>query len=244
MNNLLGFGYASDDIKPGKQHVNGLPGTVEEMAVVSKFFHARVYMGQNASEHNFKMNVSRYDIVHLALHGSADEAKESGSRLIFRNEKDTIEDGLLYANEIYNLKLKAKLVVLSACETGIGKNYQGEGVFSLARAFAYAGCPSIVISLWKVNDQSTAEVMGYFYKYLSNSEEIGQSLHMAKLNYLENTDEIAAQPVFWASFVAFGDMTPINSKNHDMIWLAIFIIVVGGFLVYWFGFLKVKKFPR
>jgi len=241
VNKLLGFGYAGEESSVNKGSGNkGLPGTVAEMKAVSKYFRSKVFLGQNASESNFKKNISDYNIVHLALHGMADEENESGSRLIFRTEKDKVEDGMLHANEIYNLKLNAKLVVLSACETGIGKNYQGEGVFSMSRAFSYAGCPSIVISLWNVNDKSTAELMGHFYNQLSKGEEIGKALHKAKIEFLENSDEIGCQPVFWASFVAFGDMSPIKSGSNYPKWLIFLIIVAGSFLIYWFVIRKAQ----
>lgn len=216
--NFLGFGYSDD--KTGKKE---LVGTAEELNEVSKHFKSRIFLGANASEHNFKQNIAGYDIVHLALHGSADEENENGSRLIFRRDNDKVDDGMLYANEVYNLNLRAKLVVLSACETGIGKNYKGEGVFSISRAFSYAGCPSMVISLWNVNDQSTSKLMGNFYNHLVAGDEIGCALHNAKLDFLQRSDEISYQPVFWASFVAFGDMSPIKTATNYTLWL-----VIGG----------------
>lgn len=233
-NKLLGFGYSGDEKNAHKPvSYNGLPGTLEEMKAVSSRFRSRIFMGQNASEHNFKKWIQNYDIIHLALHGSADEEKESGSKLLFRTENDTVDDGMLLASEIYNLNIHAKLVVLSACETGLGKDFQGEGVFSMARAFAYAGCPSMVMSLWKVNDHSTALQMGSFYKYLSKGEPVNCALHQAKLEYLRNADEIAAQPVFWASFVALGDMSPVRSGNNYMFWLiGLLITGVVVFIVY------------
>jgi CHAT domain-containing protein len=135
------------------------------------------------------------------------------------------------------LKLKAKLVVLSACETGIGKNYKGEGVFSVARAFSYAGCPSVVISLWKVNDQSTSDIMGNFYKFLSQGEGIGYSLYEAKLEFLKNADEYSAHPAYWSSFVAFGDMSPLKSKKDLKIWVIIMFIMIVSAIAWRYRFL-------
>jgi hypothetical protein len=84
----------------------------------------------------------------------------------------------------------------------------------------------MVISLWKVNDRSTATLMGNFYKHISRGEAIGQSLHNSKLEYLETSDEISAQPVFWASFVTFGDTSPIKSKPGFIFWLSTVIVVI------------------
>jgi CHAT domain-containing protein len=105
-------------------------------------------------------------------------------------------------------------------------------VFSIARAFSYAGCPSVVISLWKVNDQSTADIMGNFYKYLFQGDEIGQSLYKAKLDFLNNADEYSAHPAFWSSFVAFGDTSPLKSKHDLKIWLIVLFITIGVFIVW------------
>jgi len=228
INQLLGFGYSGPNPSIDRSAKNSLPGTSDEMKVISKYFRTKLFLGADATEYNFKKDVAGYDIIHLALHGTADEEQETDTKLIFRNDKGSKEDGLLYSNEVYNLHLHAKLVVLSACETGIGKNYKGEGVFSLARAFSYAGCSSVVISLWKVNDQATSDLMGNFYENLSKGAAIGQSLYKAKLEYLNNADEYSAHPAFWASFVAFGDMSPLKSRHSFMPWLIVLLVIICG----------------
>jgi CHAT domain-containing protein len=235
VNKLLGFSYSDLTRLPDPSY-NALPGTATEMEVIRNYFRAQEYLGQNATKNNFIKNVADYDIIHLALHGTADEKNETDTKLIFRKGKDS-ENGLLNANEIYGLKLKAKLVVLSACETGIGKNYKGEGVFSVARAFSYAGCPSVVISLWKVNDQSTSDIMGNFYKFLSQGDGIGYSLYEAKLEFLKNADEYSAHPAYWSSFVAFGDMSPLKSRKDLKIWFIIIFITIGFTLTWRYRFL-------
>ena len=96
----------------------------------------------------------------------------------------------MYAHEIYQLDLNADLVVLSACETGYGKFNQGEGVMSLARSFMYAGTPSLVVSLWQVNDQSTAIIMQLFYEKLEKGMPKDIALRQAKLEYLKNAERM------------------------------------------------------
>jgi CHAT domain-containing protein len=238
---LLGFGYSGQTGSTDRTVRQSLPGTSLEMNTLSKYFKTKLFIGPNASEYNFKKYAAGYDIIHLALHGTANEEQETDTKLVFRKDLDKIDDGLLYSNEIYNLNLEAKLVVLSACETGIGKDYNGEGIFSLARAFSYAGCPSVVISLWKVNDAATSDLMENFYKHLSNEEAIGQSLFEAKQEYLKNADEYNAHPAFWASFVAFGDMSPLKIKHHLILpWIVgLFVILIGVALVF-----KIKFFRK
>ncbi len=113
------------------------------------------------------------------------------------------EDGLLQVYEIFNLKLNADLVVLSACETGLGKQVKGEGLVGLAHAFFYAGTPSIVVSLWKVQDRSTANLMVNLYQQLDRYNDKAEALRQAKLEMvLQNR---YAHPYYWAPFVLVGD---------------------------------------
>ena len=120
------------------------------------------------------------------------------------------------AYEIYNMSLPAELTVMSACNTGFGQLAEGEGVISLGRAFSYAGCQSVMMSLWMANDQSTAKLMDHFYKNLSQGQTKNGALKNAKLTYLENADPLTAHPYFWAGLVSTGDLSPlvINKTNY------------------------------
>ena len=113
------------------------------------------------------------------------------------------EDGLLQVYEIFNLKLNADLVVLSACETGLGKQVKGEGLVGLTHAFFYAGTPSIMVSLWKVQDRSTADLMFSFYQHLDSTKEKTEALRLAKLELIGQNRY--AHPYYWAPFVLVGE---------------------------------------
>ena len=129
------------------------------------------------------------------------------SSLAFTENKDSLEDNFLQAYEISRLHLKADMVVLSACETGFGKFEQGEGVVSLARSFMYAGVPSLIVSLWQVNDQSTAIIMDVFYKNLAQGMNKAEALRQAQLSWLKlkNPDyEHPEHPYYWAAFDLVG----------------------------------------
>ena len=115
-----------------------------------------------ASERHFKQAASDHRIVHLATHAFLNEKNPLYSGLLLA--KDSTEDGTLHLYELYQTKLNSDLAVLSACNTGFGTVQYGEGLMSLGRAFAYAGCPSIVVSLWQANDFSSAEIMKFFIK--------------------------------------------------------------------------------
>ena len=113
------------------------------------------------------------------------------------------EDGILYLGEVYNLNLNADLVVLSACETGLGKIARGEGLIGLTRGFLYAGAQNLLVSLWQVNDASTSQLMIDFYRNMLNGESKPTALREAKLALIENDPKYAG-PYYWAPFVLIG----------------------------------------
>jgi CHAT domain-containing protein len=111
------------------------------------------------------------------------------------------EDGILQMNEIFNLDLNADLVVLSACQSGLGKLVRGEGIIGLTRAFMYAGASSVVVSLWNVRDVSTAEFMNRFYRHLREGKSQPEALRQAKLDMIRSERPVYRFPYFWSPFV-------------------------------------------
>jgi CHAT domain-containing protein len=127
--------------------------------------------------------------------------------------------------------LHAQLVVLSACETGAGQYVAGEGVFSLARGFMDAGVPSVVMSLWQVNDISTSELMPLFYRHLAQGLPKDEALHKAKLEFLKTSDPMKTHPFFWAGFVLLGDNAPVKEgESRWYIWMGLgLFLAIGGY---------------
>jgi CHAT domain-containing protein len=208
--------------------------TVQEVENISRFATGIAYSGQDADEHTFKNHASEYQIIHLATHAQIDDQNPDLSKLVFSNSNDSLEDGYLHISEIYNMELDAELAVLSACNTGYGKLVRGEGLMSLARGFAYAGCPSIVMSLWRANDQSTATIMGYFYESMSEGFSKDDALRQAKLKYLESSPGATKKhPYFWAPFVVIGNPDSIEVANKSGFRWWLFLIPVG-LSVLWF----------
>jgi CHAT domain-containing protein len=113
------------------------------------------------------------------------------------------EDGILQTREIFGLRLSADMVVLSACETGVGRLVSGEGVVGLARAFFYAGTPTLVVSLWQASDRSTAQLMIEFYQHLDRGEDAAVALQRSRLALIEAGGPSAA-PFYWAPFIVLG----------------------------------------
>ena len=199
----------------GRINLQPLPYSHTEIDGIAKLFardDRELFFGQAASEENVKApdRLARYRLVHFSTHGYVNEARPRFSGLVLslqsvnpqsalRNPQS--EDGVLSAYEIFNLKLKADLVVLSACETGLGKEVKGEGLMSLTRAFMYAGTPSVVVSLWNVNDESAADLMIRFYRNLKTARmSTSEALRQAQLETINDN----GFPFFWAPFVLVG----------------------------------------
>ena len=108
------------------------------------------------------------------------------------------------------MKLNADLVVLSACETAYGKVEKGNGIASLARSFMYAGAPSLIVSLWHVNDLATSKIMKRLYQNLSEGMNKAEALRQAKLGYIKSAKSIYAHPAFWSPFIQIGDSSSLE----------------------------------
>lgn len=194
----------------------------EEAKTASEFFRGRVFDGEEATETNFKEVADKFDILHLAMHAIMDNENPMYSKLAFTREEDKKEDGFLNTYELFNMKLKARMVVLSACNTGAGTLQKGEGIMSLARGFYYAGCPDVVMTLWPVEDRMSTQLIKDFYTYLSKGMNKIEALRLAKLNLIRSSDPLRSHPFFWAGYVNIGDNSPVISipkkKPTGMMW--------------------------
>ncbi|MEL6558062.1 MAG: CHAT domain-containing tetratricopeptide repeat protein [Bacteroidota bacterium] len=185
----------------------------EEAALPGLFMTGESVVGNHATEKSFKAQARRASVLHMAMHAFVDDADPMNSSLVFYQDKDSIEDGYLHTFELYNMQLDAELAVLSACETGYGKIVKGEGIVSLARGFAYAGVPSVVMSHWQVDDRSTSLLMEKFYQQLSEGKSKSEALRVAKIAYLKEAKGIMRHPFYWGAFVVIGDNSPIAEKG-------------------------------
>lgn len=151
-------------------------------------------------------DLSQYRLIHFATHGLLNSEHPELSGLVFSlvDETGKAQDGFLRLHEIFNLRLSADLVVLSACQTGIGKQIKGEGLVGLTRGFMYAGAPRVMASLWQVNDLATAELMKHFYRgLLKDGMRPAAALRAAQLELLKGKQW--AMPYYWAAFVLQGE---------------------------------------
>jgi CHAT domain-containing protein/Tfp pilus assembly protein PilF len=208
------FNNSKDLIIDGNE-ITPLPGSETEINTIKKKFEEKnlktnAKLFSEASEQFMKTpELKQYKYIHIATHGFVNSDKPELSGIILSEDKAGNNDGVLYTGEIYNLTLNSDLVVLSACETGLGKVSKGEGIIGLTRALLYAGTKDIIVSLWKVADISTSELMIDFYDNLLEKEGsannlflYSEALHKAKLLMLDKKE--FSHPFFWSPFILVG----------------------------------------
>lgn len=178
---------------------------VEEIARLYPLGASQLYVDRAATEENVKRNglLKSARRIHFATHGFLNEKQPELSGLALTFDDDPGEDGLLQVYEIFNLELDADLVVLSACDTGLGQRVSGEGLVGVTRALLYAGARSVVVSLWQVDDSSTAELMVGFYRHLDQDPDKAESLRRSKLEMIRQGRY--AHPYYWAPFILIGE---------------------------------------
>lgn len=224
--------FADDSHRKVTTQYRSLPSSALELQNIS----GTILLNQNATRQNFLDNFGEAGIIHLATHSIADYNDPLQSFIAFFPESGTENADKLFAHEIYNLNFQGKeLVVLSSCETGSGKSAKGEGILSLSRAFAAAGCDNQVISLWKAEDIPTAYICQHFYSYLQNGEAPAAALRLAKLDLLR--DDSMAQyhaPPFWANLIFTGMSAPSSWTDEGLSYMLILVILLIAMIVFTF----------
>lgn len=206
------------------------PFAVRSAEQLGGLLSAHVMVGEDANEAEFRKQAKAYNILHLGTHAEMNSTSPLYSKLVLsKNGAGTSADadGYLHAYEIYELDLHAQLAVLTACETGAGKVDNGEGVRSLGYSFAYAGCPSLVISLWSIDEKVSSEIITRFYEYLADGMPKHLALRQAKLDHLASAPEELVSPYYWAGMVLVGDVGPVRIST----WKRYVPWYIGGALV-------------
>lgn len=211
----------------GQLHLTPLPGTKMEVESISGKISTELFIDKEATEMNFRLNAEKYGILHLAMHAFINDSLPAFSRFVFSQtgDKETNSDGFLNTADIYTMNLNARLTVLSACNTGSGTLKKGEGVMSLARGFLYAGCPTIIMTLWEVEDLSGAEMMSSFYSYLKKGKPTDEALRHAKLDYLDHANPRHSHPRYWLGYVSIGENTPVF-KGYDFYFFSLLLLIL------------------
>lgn len=218
-------GAMMDRLPASGEEIAGLPGTR--------------YLDSQATKERFLQEINKYPIVHLATHAVSDVNNTSASFIAFYPKKNSRVEDYLFLEELYGLNMDAtRLVIISACETGKGELVNNEGVMSLARAFAYAGCASTVNSLWKADDNATSAILKQFYVYLEKGFSKSKALQQAKLDYIKS-NALYKSPDYWSHLVLVGNTEPLYHAKHYGQWAIVLLgLVVLFFILVW---IKRKK---
>ncbi|MBI5219074.1 MAG: CHAT domain-containing protein [Bacteroidia bacterium] len=226
-------------LRSGGYNLAPIPGVIDEVKFIEKITGAKIFSSVNATEGAFKKTQRRFNILHLAMHAVVDNKNPLYSKLIFSESKEAGEDGFLNMYELMNMDIGANLTVLSACNTGSGKFLKGEGIMSLARGFFYAGCQSVIMTLWAVDDNSSGELIKNFYRHFTSGKSKTESLRLAKLDFLEHSEDTKNHPYFWAGYVNIGDTSPLypaRNRNYLFVITGIFLLIASGII-----FIKIRR---
>lgn len=231
----------TDSVTIDKTYLSLLPQpfSVDLAKEYSQLFNGSFFINEKASKQIFKHEANEHKIIHIGTHAESNNISPELSRLIFaKNSKD--EDNSLYTYEIYNENLNSNLAILTACETGKPSYQAGEGMISLAHAFNYAGSESILTSLWKIDEQSSAKIIESFYKYISKGLAKDKALQKAKLDYIAKAEDRTIAPQYWAGLVLIGDKSPIDlHSSSNIIW-----IILSGLLIIIAVIIRLKIFKK
>tara|TARA_R110002049_G_scaffold993_3_gene7132 strand:- start:9000 stop:12227 length:3228 start_codon:yes stop_codon:yes gene_type:complete len=231
----------TDSLSIDKTYLNLLPQpfSVDLAKEYSQLFNGSYFINENASKQIFKNEANEHKIIHIGTHAESNNISPELSRLIFaKNSND--EDNSLYTYEIYNENLNANLAILTACETGKPTYQAGEGMISLAHAFNYAGSESILTSLWKIDETSSAKIIELFYNNIKNGLPKDKALRQAKLHYISTAEGRTVAPEYWAGLVLIGDASSIDlHTSSNLIWY--FLIAAVAIVIAFFSLKKRKK---
>ncbi len=220
---------------------NELPASLKELKQIKKITKGEIYFGEKATRQLFLDKAHDFKVLHLATHTEINRKNPMESALLFYKTCDTCNSKITIS-ELSNNNFHSELAVLSACNTGIGDYTEGEGIMSLARGFSYAGIPGVMLSLWKVNDNSSAQIMSGFYQYLKNGETKADALRISKLNYLKNSDNLFSNPYYWGGFIYAGKNKPLKFNSMSPTYFIIPAALIFVILILYFTLFRTKRF--
>lgn len=227
--NILAFAPLYDSHDSIDSQLSDLAFSESEVNSIVDNHGGKAFIDEYATKENFIHNSGSTEILHLAMHAVINDSLPLQSKLVFyKNDADSTSN-YMFTHEIYNLDIDASMVTLSACNTGSGKFSKGEGIMSLARGFVYAGVPSIVMTLWEVQDATGAKLMDKYYTYLFDGMKKDEALQHAKLTILKDANMASAHPFFWSAYVINGDtkeVFKIEKDNNSFTIIGIFLILI------------------
>ncbi len=216
------------------------PFAVQSLKELSNHFSGRFFTGIHATREKFFHHAQDYRVIHFGTHAEINNQSPLLSRLILSKDNENYHnsvDGYLYIYDLYNTQLNADLAVLMACETGEGKRSSSEGIVSLAHGFAYAGCPGIIMAMWKIDEKTSSSIITNFYKELLSGYSKSNALRNAKLNMLKKSPPELKAPFYWAGLILVGEDSPVElatKKSGFPLILTISLLAVLFFAILFF----------
>lgn len=209
------------------RYLTPLQGALAELEEMETRYPGSYLYGNQATKKAFWDLAEEHNVLHISTHTWIDDQNPNASGFLFAaGEQDSIYS-FLHAYELFNQSLLADLVTLSACNTGYGQVQEGEGIASLARAFAFAGCQNLVMTLWPIRDRTTPELMRFFYENLTKGMGKDEALHQAKKDYLLSTNPLFHHPYYWGGIIYLGDKQAISLKQKGSTSPSIYIAGVA-----------------
>ena len=210
--------------------ITPLPGAQEEIDRIGRHWPVDHFTGAKGTKEAFMKQGSGSRILHFAMHAHTDYNESMKSGLVFTDERGQCD--LLQAYEIYAMHFDAPLLTLNACSTADGRYVSSEGVMSLARAFQFAGIPSILTTLWPVNDRAGVSIMDYFYGTLGSELDKAEALRAAKLRFIDEADNITSHPYYWACYCMVGDTQALKKSNTSKLYIVLFMTVLAVVILF------------
>lgn len=219
-------------VRGGK--LTNLPFSDDEAKEIAEMMDGKAWLNEQATRENFLNEITQADFIHIATHAIVEYDQKNKSSLLFTKTRDSL-DNFLHLHELYQMNLKAKMFVMSACNTALGPYRISEGLNSLARAVFYSGVPSVVASLWSISDESSKKIMLEYYRFLKEGHTKDRAMQLAQLEYLNN-DKLSSpafrKPVYWAAWTVIGDQSAYNSKANLLSLWRYIMLSVFAFLSY------------
>ncbi|HKH63216.1 MAG TPA: CHAT domain-containing protein, partial [Flavitalea sp.] len=226
--NFLGFAPVSFQSYLQLADLKSSAASLDDVA--ENYNKSLLYKATQATRQHFLSSVGNYHIVNIFSHARADEANEQP--MLF------MQDSVIRLSELQYLERPStRLVVLSACETTVGKNATGEGIYSLARGFAAAGIPSVAATIWKADEEAIYSISKLFHQHLSKGLPMDVALQKAKLGYMQTANREQLLPYYWANMVIIGKVDPLvlEKETSSRFWYvgASSILVAFIILLLW-----------
>lgn len=212
-----------------QEQLSALKYSEEEIENIQKFFTVKSYIGEMANKKAFNDNILKYGGLHLVSHISYNALNPMRSKL-FLSPKDSLDDGILYAHDIFGMPMRTQLVTLSACDAK--KDQQTyNGIAGIADAFSYNGCKNILYSLWQVEDKTMKDITVGFYKYLSKGFSKEKALQQSKIDYLKSADKYKSQAFYWSGIILQGNVEDLELSTTAIskysMWIALLLMIAA-----------------